>query len=223
VLQQVTQASAAAVSQTSAAAALDARRAEATVAGSFELGSAASGRGREVLRSSAPALDRRMSRELLMPPSSPPSPVSVLPSVAASRKAECSAPMEASTLARSFCSPTMLLCPMQSSPVEPPGFSISATAVTPPFLPSSPIARTPPLGSAGSGSPIAKELEPLFAPVEAPLLPGPVDPLPLRRLKNQRKTLPIPPHRLHGEALELSHQGQAACQANCQGSRSSRL
>jgi hypothetical protein len=174
--------------RTSGLAALDARRAEATAAGSFELASPASRRGRCGARPSSPRSDRRLSRGRLTPPTSPGSPVSVLPSSAESRKRRNTLLQESGSVAQLLCSPTSMLSPILTrTPSQPPGFSISSTATTPRFVPASPGACTPASSVAHAGQATDDLLQPLFMTAPAPLLSSP----PPRRPTARRKTLAI--------------------------------
>ncbi|KAM0870100.1 hypothetical protein ACQ4PT_040248 [Festuca glaucescens] len=179
---------AAAEDRASGLAALGARRAEATAAGSFELGSPAGPRGRTGARPSSPRSDRRLSRGCLTPPASPGSPVSALPSSAASRKTGNSLLEEMGSVARLLCSPTSMLHPIRvESPSMPPGFYISSTATTPRFVPASIDAHTPTSSATHLGQPLDGELQALFTAAPAPVLASP----PPRRPTARRKTLAI--------------------------------
>ncbi|KAM0857140.1 hypothetical protein ACQ4PT_048674 [Festuca glaucescens] len=166
----------------------DARLVEATAAGSFELGSPAGRRGRSGARPSSPRSDRRLSRRRQTPPASPDSPVSVLPSSAASRKTGNSLLEEMGLVARLLCSPMSMLHPIRvEPPSKPPGFCISSTATTPRFVPASPDARTPVSLATRSGQPLDGELQALFRTAHAPILASP----PPCRPTARRKTLAI--------------------------------
>ncbi|KAM0834201.1 hypothetical protein ACQ4PT_063769 [Festuca glaucescens] len=155
-------------------ATLGARRAEATAAGSFELGPSVGRRGRSGARPSSPRSDRRLSRGRPSPPASPGSLDSVLPSSAESRKMGNTLLLEAGSVAHLLCSPTSLLHPIRmGTPSKPPGFSISSTATTPRYIPASPDARSPVSSAVRADQAMDEEMQPLFKTAPAPLLSSP--------------------------------------------------
>jgi hypothetical protein len=102
--------------------------------------------------------------------------------------------LEMSPGMRALCSPPFLQQPLRTSASSfPPGFASPRSASMPPFRMAHPRQQTPLSAASVRGHGVARELEPLFAPVETPLLPAPVaaQAVAQRRLRNRRKTLAI--------------------------------
>jgi hypothetical protein len=179
-----------------AVAALAARRHEVSAGGSIGLdldSASVQQRGRSRERHPSPRSARRLSRELLTPPTSPSSPTSVLPSSVDSRKVADLQLEELSEAARTICSPTSLLRPLQLSatPTRPPGFEAEPATpslqrpVTPPSPPGFESSRR------AAPSPQSPAADALFVQAQPAILPDPViTPRPAPPA-NRRKTLAL--------------------------------